>query len=143
MIVVIVLFGMPMAPAVSQNPEYKPLRQLADWAQENKLNVYEFGGFTPEMVWDFGKPIPGLLKDGVFIQPRDSVFGVIVSQDNLKGFKKQFSEAEVKLIERYDMNPQGPGQRTHRPRLWRDFFMVRSKHTDRSSESKASMQNGE
>lgn len=132
MIVVIVLFGMPMAPAVSKNPAYKPLRQLADWAQENKLNIYEFGGFTPEMVWDFGKPIPGLLKDGVLIQPRDSVFGVIVSQDNLDRFKKQFSEAEVKLIERYDMNPQGPGQRTHRPRLWRDFFLVRSKTTPQS-----------
>lgn len=136
MIVVIVLFGLPMAPAVSQNPQYKPLRELAHWSQKNKITIYEFGGFTPEMVWDFGKPIPGMLKDGVLIQPKDSVFGVIVSQDNLNQFKKQFSEVQIELIDRYDMNPQGPGQRTHRPRLWRDFFIVRSKDTERNNSEK-------
>ena len=126
LILVVVLFGLPMAPAVSQNPNYKSLGLLADWAQKNNIKVYEFGGFTPEMVWDYGKPIPGLLKDGVLIRPKDSVFGVIVSEDNLNGFKKQFQQDQIELIERYDMNPQGPGQRTHRPRLWRDFFIVRS-----------------
>lgn len=129
MILVIVLFGLPMAPAVSQNPNYKSLGLLADWAQKNNIKVYEFGGFTPEMVWDYGKPIPGLIKDGVLIRPKDSVFGVIVSEDNLDHFKKRFKEDQIELIERYDMNPQGPGQRTHRPRLWRDFFIVRSTNT--------------
>ncbi len=129
MILVIVLFGLPMAPAVSQNPNYKPLHLLTDWAQKNNIKVYEFGGFTPEMVWDYGKPIPGLIKDGVLSRPKDSVFGVIVSEDNLDHFKKRFKEDQIELIERYDMNPQGPGQRTHRPRLWRDFFIVRSTNT--------------
>ena len=129
MIVGLVLFGLPMAPVVSQNPSYKPLNLLADWAQKNDLQVYEFGGFTPEMIWDYGKPIPGLLQDGVLVRPKDSVFGVLVSEDNLDGFKKRFKQDQIKLIERYDMNPQGPGQRTHRPRLWRDFFIVRSTNT--------------
>ncbi|MDA0719305.1 MAG: glycosyltransferase family 39 protein [Bacteroidetes bacterium] len=124
MIVVIVLFGMPIAPVVSQNPQYKPLRLLADWEEKNNIRVYEFGGFTPEMVWDFGKPIPSLLKDEVLLRPKDSIFGVIVSEDNLKAFQKRFQDDEIQLIERYDMNPQGPGERTHRPRLWRDFFVV-------------------
>lgn len=148
MIVVIVLFALPMAPTVSQNPEYKPLSELAQWSQKNSIKIYEFGGFTPEMVWDFGKPIPGLLKDGVLILPKDSVFGVMVSEDNLNRFKKEFSKSQIELIERYDMNPQGPGQRTHRPRLWRDFFIVRLKDTDRTNSDrtnlgKASRQNGE
>ena len=126
MIVVIVLFGMPIAPAVSQNPQYKPLRLLADWEEKNNIRVYEFGGFTPEMVWDFGKPITSLLKDEVLLRPKDSIFGVIVSEDNLKAFQRGFQDDEIQLIERYDMNPQGPGERTHRPRLWRDFFVVRT-----------------
>ena len=135
MILIIVLFGLPLAPTVSQNPDYKPMRLLAQWAQENQIKVYEFGGFTPEMVWDFGSPIPGLIIDDQFMQPKDSVFGVIVSQDNLARFKKQFKEDQIELIERYDMNPQGPGQRTHRPRLWRDFFIVRTlnKKAERSN----------
>jgi len=134
MILIIVLFGLPLAPTVSQNPDYKPMRLLAQWAQENQIKVYEFGGFTPEMVWDFGSPIPGLIIDDQFMQPQDSVFGVIVSQDNLARFKKQFKEDQIELIERYDMNPQGPGQRTHRPRLWRDFFMV---HTSNKKAERA------
>ena len=56
----------------------------------------------------------------------DSIFGVIVSEDNLKAFQRGFQDDEIQLIERYDMNPQGPGERTHRPRLWRDFFVVRT-----------------
>ena len=126
MIVVIVLFGLPLAPAISQNPEFKPLRLLAEWERKNQIKVYEFGGFTPEMVWDFGKPIPGLIINDKFIQPKDSVFGVLVSQDNLVQFKRQFKEDQLELVDRFDMNPQGPGQRTHRPRLWRDFFIVRT-----------------
>lgn len=126
MIVVIVLFGLPLAPAISQNPEFKPLRLLAEWERKNQIKVYEFGGFTPEMVWDFGKPIPGLIINDKFIQPKDSVFGVLVSQDNLVPFKRQFKEDQLELVDRFDMNPQGPGQRTHRPRLWRDFFIVRT-----------------
>jgi hypothetical protein len=123
-----------MAPAVSQNPEYKPMRDLAQWELDHKIRVYEFGGFTPEMVWDFGRPIPGLIKDGVIERPTDSVFGVIVSQDNLNRFKKDFSDDQIELIERYDMNPQGPGQRTHRPRLWRDLLVIRPTQVLKKSE---------
>ena len=99
---------------------------MAEWERKNQIKVYEFGGFTPEMVWDFGKPIPGLIINDKFIQPKDSVFGVLVSQDNLVQFKRQFKEDQLELVDRFDMNPQGPGQRTHRPRLWRDFFIVRT-----------------
>jgi 4-amino-4-deoxy-L-arabinose transferase-like glycosyltransferase len=134
MIGVIIAFGLPMAPAVSQNPEYKPMRDLAQWELDHKIRVYEFGGFTPEMVWDFGRPIPGLIKDGVIERPTDSVFGVIVSQDNLNRFKKDFSDDQIELIERYDMNPQGPGQRTHRPRLWRDLLVIRPTQVLKKSE---------
>ena len=131
MILVIVLFGMPIAPAITQNPDYRPLSELAQWENETNIKVYEFGGFTPEMVWDFGKPIPGLLRKEDLVKPGDSIYGVLVSQENLNHFKKRFKQDSLQKLTRYDMNPQAPGQRTHRPRLWRDFYLVRVADTTR------------
>jgi hypothetical protein len=131
MILVIVLFGMPIAPAITQNPDYRPLSELAQWENETNIKVYEFGGFTPEMVWDFGKPIPGLLRNEDLVKPGDSIYGVLVSQENLNHFKKRFKQDSLQKLTRYDMNPQAPGQRTHRPRLWRDFYLVRVADTTR------------
>ena len=124
-ILAIMCFGLPMANSLTHNPEYKSLSELNSWQDETNLKVYEFGDFTPEMIWDYGKPIPVLSKDGEKDYPSESRFGVLVSENNQKRFLRQFKDYEVDKVERYDMNQQAPGHRTHRPRLWRDFYLVR------------------
>jgi len=130
-IISILIFGMPLAKALTVNPEYKSLAQLNEWKAEFDLPVYEFGGFTPELIWAYGKPIQSLKdKDGKVQLPSDepASYGVLVSEDNLKLFKRTFKNYTVEKVTRYDMNPQGPGERTHRPRLWRDFYLVGKKN---------------
>jgi len=129
-IIAIILFGLPMAKALTVNPEYKSLAQLNDWQAETNLPVYEFGGFTPELIWAYGKPIQSLKDKTGAVQLsiiEGSSFGVLVSEDNLKLFQRTFKDDTVKKVMRYDMNPQAPGERTHRPRLWRDFYLVTKK----------------
>jgi hypothetical protein len=119
-----------MAKALTVNPEYKSLAQLNDWQAETNLPVYEFGGFTPELIWAYGKPIQSLKDKTGAVQLsiiEGSSFGVLVSEDNLKLFQRTFKDDTVKKVMRYDMNPQAPGERTHRPRLWRDFYLVTKK----------------
>lgn len=130
-IISILIFGMPLAKALTINPEYKSLALLNEWETETGLPVYEFGGFTPELIWAYGKPIESLKDKAGDVQlPRDepASYGVLVSEDNLKLFKRTFKNYSVEKITRYDMNPQGPGERTHRPRLWRDFYLVSKKN---------------
>ena len=127
-IISVLVFGMPIAKALTVNPEYKSLAQLNDWQAETELAVFEFGGFTPELIWAYGKPIQSLKNNEGVVQKSltddHASFGVLVSEDNLKLFQRTFEDYQVEKVTRYDMNPQGPGERTHRPRLWRDFYLV-------------------
>lgn len=126
-IVAVICFGMPLAKTLTVNPEYKGLSKLNEWQAETNLKVYEFGGFSPELIWDYGKAIPRLEKEGSIEIPSESSFGVLVAEADEGKFKKQFKGFSVEKVTRYDMNPQAPGHRTHRPRLWRDLYLVSKK----------------
>ncbi len=120
----VICFGMPLAKTLTVNPEYKGLSQLNDWQAETELPVYEFGGFSPELIWDYGKPIQRLEKDGTVDFPTEPSFGILLAENDIPAFKKAFKGYSIEKITRYDMNPQAPGHRTHRNRLWRDLFVV-------------------
>jgi 4-amino-4-deoxy-L-arabinose transferase-like glycosyltransferase len=120
----IMVFGMPMAGTFSNNPEYKGMEELNYWQEETQLNVYEFSGFAPEMVWAYGKPIPMIKNKGVVTLPMEDSFAVLVSEENLNPFKRTFKDYSIEKVARYDMNPKGPESRSHRPRLWRDLYRV-------------------
>lgn len=126
-IIAIMCFGLPMAKALTGNPEYNGLSNLHQWEDKTHLPVYEYGGFTPELIWDYGAPIPVISDDNEFDYPTEIRFGVLVSEDQMGRFNRQFKDYDTKKIDRYDMNPQAPGHSTHRPRLWRDLYLVELK----------------
>lgn len=126
-IIAVISFGMPLAKTLTVNPEYKGLSKLNDWQSETELKVYEFGGFSPELIWDYGKPIQRLKKDDVVTVPSETAFGLLVAEADETKFRAHFKEYTIEKVTRYDMNPQAPGHRTHRPRLWRDLYLVTKK----------------
>ena len=108
------------------NPEYRSLEELNQWQADNgDLPVYEYGGFTPELIWEYGKPIPVMNRDGVMSIPQEDAFGVLIAEENLADFEKTFAEYQVQKVIRYDMNPKAPGESGHKPRLYRDLYLVR------------------
>lgn len=127
-IVAVICLGMPLAPSLSYNPEYKDLSELRVFEQQQGIRSYEFGGFTPEMVWAYGKPIPRIKDDfGNITLPQlgpGDRYGVLVSEDHDSLFHATFAPYQVEKVTRYDQNQQAPGSRTHRPRLWRDYYLV-------------------
>ncbi len=124
-IIAIMCFGLPMAGTLTVNPEYKSLALLNDWQEESQLEVFEYGGFTPELIWAYGKPIKVLRKDELVSIPIPSEFGLLVAEEHLENFRKTFADYKIEKVTRYDMNPKAPGERSHRPRLWRDLFILR------------------
>ncbi len=125
-IIAIISFGMPMASALTVNPEYRPLSELQDWQANTELPVYELGGFTPELIWEYGKPIPVLTQDGVTRLPKEESFGLLVAEENIPVLEQQFPKEtySVEKIIRYDMNPVAPDHRNHKPRLYRDLYLI-------------------
>ncbi|MDX1463631.1 MAG: hypothetical protein R3359_11280, partial [Marinirhabdus sp.] len=130
-IAVIMCFGMPMAKALTVNPEYRSLAELHEWqAENNAIPVYEYSYFTPEMIWAYGKPIPVILNHGVLQMPTENKFGVLIDENAADSFRTTFEAYSIKKVMRFDMNANAPGSSTHRPRLWRDLYMVSLKGHD-------------
>lgn len=120
----IICFGMPLSNLLAVNPEFKGLSKLNDWQAETNLRVYEFGGFSPELIWDYGKPISRLKTEDTVTLPSENNFGLLVAEADEATFRNHFKDYTIEKITRYDMNPQAPGHRTHRPRLWRDLYLL-------------------
>jgi len=119
----VLCLGMPLASSLNANPHYKSIAQLNKWKKKTQLEVYEFTGVTPEMIWAYGEPIKRLTYRGVFSLPKEKIFGVLVSKHNTKKFTATFKEYSVKKVTTYDMN----SKRSHRARLWRNLYIVSPK----------------
>ena len=124
-IVAIMCFGMPLAKTLTINPQYKGLSELNVWQAQTNLNVYELTYFTPELIWDYGDTIEVLAPgDGTIRIPEESAFGVLVGEEDTALFHTTFENYAVEKITRFDMNAKGPGDRSHKTRLWRDLYLV-------------------
>ncbi len=126
-IISVIWFGLPLSKAITINPDYKPLSALHTFQEKENIKVYEFSSMTPELIWDYGEKMELLYKDGQFTPPKENRFGVLVSEESLAHFKKSFPEYNTEHIARYDMNPKGSDSRTHKTRLYREFFIVTKK----------------
>jgi 4-amino-4-deoxy-L-arabinose transferase-like glycosyltransferase len=123
----IMCFGMPLAQALTVNPAYKPISQLHKWQERTQLKIYQLSGFSPEMVWDYGEPIPVLQQAGQMKIPPDQAFGVLVSEKNIPLFNKTFQEYSVEKVDHFDMSPKGLGNSSYKARLRRDLYLVKKR----------------
>jgi len=126
-IAAIIVLGMPLAKAVTINPEYKGLDNLNVWQEKTELPVFEFASVAPELIWAYGNKM-NIIKNGDSINiPNLSKFGVTVSEDDKISFRDIFKDYKLDSITRYDMNAKGRDDRSHKTRLYRDFFLVTKK----------------
>ncbi|MCW9038754.1 glycosyltransferase family 39 protein [Altibacter sp.] len=123
-IVAVICFGMPMAKALTVNPEYKGLSQLRAWQLEEEVVVYEYSFVTPELVWDYGAKLPVIKQQGKIEMPDTKRFGVLVTEEQQTAFEETFSQYSLRKVTRYDMNAKGKDDSSHKTRLWRDLYLV-------------------
>ncbi|MCW8980301.1 MAG: hypothetical protein OQJ83_02850, partial [Altibacter sp.] len=123
-IVAVICFGMPMAKALTVNPEYKGLSQLRAWQLEEEVVVYEYSFVTPELVWDYGAKLPVIKQQGKIEIPDTKRFGVLVTEEQQTAFEETFSHYSLRKVTRYDMNAKGKDDSSHKTRLWRDLYLV-------------------
>ena len=126
-IVAVIWFGLPLSKAITINPDYKPFSELHNFEEKENIQIYEFSGMTPELIWDYGEKMEMLNNDGEFKIPEENRFGVLVSEESLEHFAEIYTDFNREHIARYDMNPKGPDSRTHKTRLYRELFIVSKK----------------
>lgn len=118
-------FGLPLSGALQLNENYQPLSALHAWEEQNNVPVFEYDFFTPELIWSYKGVIPVIKNQDKLSMPQATKFGVLVAEDHLTNFKKDFAAFDLEAIADYDMNPKGKPDRAHKSRLARTLYLVK------------------
>ena len=121
-LVSIVWFGLPIANKINVNKDYNSIVNIKRHLKEYNAPVYEINDFAPEMIWEYGKPIPVLNKNGEIKIPSEDKFLILSDgKYNLDSLQTIFRNYSTIKIDSVDMNPVSS---KHKQRLYRDLFLV-------------------
>jgi len=123
-ICITISFGMPLVKKISINPEFNNISKVALWEVNTHNKVYEFKDLTPELIWEYGKPMPILIKGDVITLPSEKSFGVLIRDERMEKFFEVFKDYSVKKITRYNINPREKNSSQYRTRLCRNLYLV-------------------
>lgn len=122
----IICFGMPLVKTLAVNPEYRGMAVLNNWSSNTNTEIYEYSRMTPELIWDYGKPIKVLTTSEGITIPSENKFAVLATKQHSEILKTTFEEMgfSVKKIDYSDINPKTKGIRPFRQRLYRNLFLI-------------------
>ncbi|CAL66664.1 ArnT family glycosyltransferase [Christiangramia forsetii] len=122
-IICIIFFAFPIAKKMELNPSYKSISVIDQHFDEDDLPVYEFSGFTPELIWEYGRPIKDLKNENAYDIPDKERFLLLVTESQTKEMKTVLSGFKIEKIDEIDMNAS---LNSHRERLYRNLFLISS-----------------
>lgn len=122
--VALIIFGLPLSDSLADNPEYRSMHHLEQWQDSTGLPVYEFEEFSPEMIWDYGQPIPVVKNQLDSTALGTDAFGLLAFEGSLDTIKAYFPGHQVQKIGYFDVNNRGRAQGGHKSRLYRDFYLL-------------------
>ncbi|MDR6300510.1 ArnT family glycosyltransferase [Mesonia maritima] len=122
-ICVVMAVGFPLTNALLDNPKFKNIAELQTFAEKRNIKVYEFGVETPELIWEFGAPIPQIHGKKSF--PTEEKFGVITNENDQKFLNRIKDKYKILETERYDLNYVNPKKSGYKNRLIRTFYLLK------------------
>jgi 4-amino-4-deoxy-L-arabinose transferase-like glycosyltransferase len=123
-IVTVICFGLPLAEEIKPNPDYRSPEIIDKHINTLNVPVYEFYNFAPELIWEYGKPIPMVYDGNDFQFPEESAFLLLVegSEHEQKTANEVFENYRLQRIDSIDVNPVAK----KKVRLKRVLFYVES-----------------
>lgn len=95
-LVLIVIIVIPIRSKVFINPRFAPAKEAQVTAEKYRIETYRLSDIAPEIVWDFGEPIPLLQKDGDrFLIPDGRSFALIADKADSSMIKSQFIKYNI------------------------------------------------
>ncbi|MFO8146215.1 MAG: glycosyltransferase family 39 protein [Gillisia sp.] len=123
MIFLIILLGFPLTKLIDPDRNTPNISDLKEIQAEENIELYDATGMLPELIWEYGKPIP-LIVDQQDIPVADEKFGVLIAPDD-KSKKEAFKKYILEFRGTLDLNPTiSKGSNS---RLMRDFYIARRK----------------
>lgn len=105
---------------VINNPGYASASYALKFEKDYQIKTYSLSAVAPEVVWDFGKPIPILEQKGDWISfPDEKQFGLMVDMKDssmVKGLSTQFNIKRLYRINLYY-------KKSLKDRLVKDYYL--------------------
>lgn len=105
---------------VIYNPNYASASYALRFEKEYQIKTYSLSAVAPEIIWDFGKPIPILKQTGNQISfPEEKQFGLMVDMKDssmMKGLSTQF---KIRKLYRINLHYK----KSMKDRLVKDYYL--------------------
>ncbi len=120
-IISVLTFGLPMANKIETNPDFNSITTADVYRADYKSNLYEFRDFTPELIWEYGRPIQRLWNGSDYEIPKENKFLLLATDEQVNEMNSIFSSFEIRKLDEINMNPVG---NKHKDRLFRNLFLI-------------------
>lgn len=121
----ITVVGFPLANAFLKNPRFHNVSELRKKAERQQFPVYEYNTGAPEVIWEYGKPIPKITAEEPQL-PEEKKFGLLMLEED-STFVKNLEDYEILEKDRYDLNYGHPEKSRYKNRLVRSFYLLKKK----------------
>jgi 4-amino-4-deoxy-L-arabinose transferase-like glycosyltransferase len=119
----IMSFAFPLSDAFLKNPNFRNFDELQKFAEAEEFQVYEYVSETPEIIWEYGEPIPKLHANELSLPEADR-FGIILQEKDSAFIDTLKRDFRVLSSRRYDLNYVSPEASTYKSRLIRMFYLL-------------------
>jgi 4-amino-4-deoxy-L-arabinose transferase-like glycosyltransferase len=122
----IIAFAFPLSNALLQNPHFRNISEAQELSKAEDFPVYEYGAATPELIWEFGEPIPLIEREEPQL-PSEKKFGLLIAEKDSSFVRKLQANHDILSTKRYDLNYVHPEKSGYKDRLIRKFYVLEKK----------------
>lgn len=110
----------PLSKEIVFNPDYNSAKNVLKYEEEFRIKTYSLTAVGPEIVWDFGKPIPVIEKEGEkSLLPSEQNFGLLVDVKDSAMIEQKFPDYQIKKLYRINVNYK----KGLKERLAKDYYL--------------------
>lgn len=110
----------PLYKEVVNNPNYASASYALRFEKEYQIKTYSLSTVAPEIVWDFGKPIPILEQTEDQISfPDEKQFGLMIDMKDSSMVKRLSSQFKIRKLYRINLHYK----KSMKDRLVKDYYL--------------------
>ena len=118
--VTVVIALVPLSTVIVFNPDYASASKALTYEKEYGVKSYSLAAVAPEIIWDFGKPIPVLEQiDSRVLLPIEKQFAVMVDMKDSVRVKSQFPQYDIRKLYRINLHYK----KGLKDRLVKDYYL--------------------
>jgi len=118
---IVAISSFPLYKEIVYNPDYASTRKAQIIEKQQRIKTYSLSSVSPEIVWDYGKSIPLIDRNGDHIcLPGEMKFGLMADRKDSTVIKSQFQGYKIEKV--YQINLHYTKKK--KDRLIQDYYLI-------------------